>query len=128
MILGTGIDIIEIERIQKAIERWGDSFLNHVFLEEEIQYARKNKNPLQHFAARFAAKEAVFKAIGDDPTINWKDILILNNEHGTPYCVFKKNGFKHKILISISHTENYAVAQAIVESPEVIASPLRSSQ
>ena len=116
MILGTGIDIIEIERVQQALDRWGDNFLGHIFREEEIAYAKKQKFPTQHFAARFAAKEAVFKAIGNDPTITWKDILILNNTHGTPYCVFSKNGFKHKILISISHTKNYAVAQAIVES------------
>ena len=118
MILGIGTDIIEIERVKKAIERWGDNFLDHVFLKEEIEYAKKNKNPIQHFAARFAAKEAVFKAIGNDPTINWKDILILNDSHGTPYCVFKKNGFKHKILISLSHAQNYAVASAIVTTDE----------
>lgn len=114
MILGIGTDIIEIERVKKAIDRWGDNFLRHVFNPEEINYAQKNKFPTQHFAARFAAKEAVFKAIGNDPTITWKDILILNNKFGAPYCVFKKNGFKHQILISISHTENYAVASAIV--------------
>ena len=65
-ILGTGIDIIEIDRIQKAIERWGDHFLTHVFTAEEIKYAKKNKFPAQHFAARFAAKEAVLKAVGDN--------------------------------------------------------------
>ncbi len=116
MILGIGTDIIEIERVKSAIDRWGDNFLKHVFNPKEIEYARKQKFPAQHFAARFAAKEAVFKAVGNDPTIGWKDILILNNKFGAPECTFKKNGFKHKILISISHTKNYAVACAIITS------------
>ena len=114
MILGTGIDIIEVSRIQKAIERWGEGFLKHVFNPEEIEYAQKHKNPTQHYAARFAAKEAIFKAIGDNPTITWKDITILNDKNGTPYCVCNKEKIKNKILISLSHTENYAVAHAIV--------------
>ena len=57
MLLGTGIDIIEIERIQKAIDGWGDNFLRHVFHEEEIKYAKSHKNPIQHYAARFAAND-----------------------------------------------------------------------
>jgi len=114
MVLGTGIDIIEIVRIEKAIERWGDSFLHHVFHEEEIAYAQKFKNPAQHYAARFAAKEAVFKAIGDNPKITWKDFKIINNEHGQPFCLFNDKKFKHKILISISHSDHYAVASAII--------------
>ena len=114
MILGTGIDLIEIGRIKKAIERWGDHFLDHVFCKEEIDYARKQKNPFQHFAARFAAKEAVLKAIGDNAHVNWKDIKILNVETGKPVCISNEAKFKNKILISISHTDNYAVASAII--------------
>ena len=113
MILGTGIDIIEIDRIAKSIERWGDNFLNHVFLEEEIAYSKKHKNAAQHFAARFAAKEAVYKAI-DDKSIGWKDIKILNDKDGKPFCSIQREGFKNKILISISHSQNYAVANAII--------------
>jgi len=116
MILGTGIDIIEIQRIQKAIDRWGKNFLTHVFTEKEIQYAQDHKFPTQHFAARFAAKEAVFKAIGDNPNIYWKDLEILNDQKGKPYCIFSDKSFKNKILISLSHTENYAVASAIISS------------
>jgi len=116
MIFGTGIDIIEIERISKAIKRWGDGFLHHVFTEEEVDYARKHRYPNQHFAARFAAKEAVLKAIGDNAHIVWKDIQIINDRHGKPTCVLKDTNFKHQILVSISHTENYAVASAIITS------------
>ncbi len=116
-ILGTGIDIVEVDRIAKAIERWGDGFLNHVFTKEEISYAKKMRNPSEHLAARFAAKEAVFKAIGNDPTISWKDIQISHDKDGRPICLYRrKNLKKHQTLISISHTKHYAVANAIITS------------
>jgi len=114
MIVGTGIDIIEVSRISKAIERWGDHFLNHVFCKEEISYAQKHKLPHQHFAGRFAAKESILKAVGDNAHIHWKDMKILNDKHGRPFCQFAIKNFKYKILISIAHTENYAVANAII--------------
>ena len=115
-ILGTGIDIIEIDRIQKAIDRWGDDFLNHIFNREEIQYAQKRKFPTQHLAARLAAKEAVLKAFGDNAHISWKDIKIVNDKNGKPICTFRDKKFKDHILISISHTKNYAVASALITS------------
>ena len=116
MIIGTGIDIVEIKRIREVIKRWGDHFLNHVFCPEEIDYARKHKNSFQHFAARFAAKEAILKAIGDNAHVNWKDMKILNDKHGRPYCVYRDKKFKKKIFVSISHTKTYAVASAIITS------------
>ena len=116
MIFGNGVDIIEVERIANAIKRWGDGFLNHVFTKQEIAYAKKHRYPNQHFAARFAAKEAVLKAFGDNAHINWKDIQITNDKDGKPICIYKSKKFKKKILISISHTENYAVASAIITS------------
>lgn len=116
MILGTGIDIIEIDRIETAIKRWGDHFLKHVFNEEEIQYAQSYKFPAQHYAARFAAKEAIYKAIGDKPHLGWRDMTILNDQNGKPYCVFKDKGITQSVHLSISHSKNYAVANAIVTS------------
>lgn len=116
MIFGTGIDIIEIERVAKAVERWGEDFLHHVFTEKEIAYAQGHRYPHQHFAARFAAKEAVLKAIGDNTHIVWKDIEIIHDQHGKPVCLLKDKNFKHQILVSISHTKNYAVAFAIITS------------
>lgn len=113
-ILGTGIDIIEVARIQKAIERWGEHFLGHVFCPEEIEYANAHRNPAQHYAGRFAAKEAILKAIGDNAHVSWKDMKILNDQHGRPYCEYADRKFKNKILISVSHTENYAAASAII--------------
>ena len=114
MICGTGIDIIEVDRIAKAIERWGENFLNHVFTDEEIVYAKKHRYPSQRFAGRFAAKEAVLKAFGKNSHLNWKDISITNDEDGKPICHFSDKNFKKQILISISHTPNYAVASAII--------------
>jgi holo-[acyl-carrier protein] synthase len=114
MITGIGIDIVEIKRIEKAIERWGDHFLNHVFCKEEIDYANQHKYPHQHLAARFAAKEAVIKALGDQAPRQWKDMKIINDEKGQPLCLYNKKNLKKKILISLSHTPNYAVANAIV--------------
>ncbi len=116
MIFGTGIDIIEIERIQRAIDRWGEHFLKHVFTDKEIEYVQEYKFPAQHYAVRFAAKEAVYKAIADNQHIGWKDIEILNHPNGKPYCVCHDETFNHQILISLSHSKNYAVANAIVTS------------
>ncbi len=116
MIRGIGIDIIEIDRVQKAIDRWGEDFLKHIFNKEEIEYAKGRKFPTQHYAARFAAKEAVYKAFGDNKSLGWKDMTILNDENGKPYCRLKDKNFKDNILISISHTKNYAVANAIITS------------
>jgi phosphopantetheine--protein transferase-like protein len=113
MIIGTGIDIIEIERIKKAIDRWGDHFVEHIFNKEEIEYARGHKNSYQHFAGRFAAKEAVFKAVGD-ANMGWKDLTILNDADGKPSCRYQAPGFDKKIFLSISHCKDYAIANAIV--------------
>lgn len=113
MILGIGTDIIEIDRIQKAVERWGENFLSHVFNDEEIEYAQKYKFPAPHLAGRFAAKEAIYKAIGNNKYLGWRDITILNDENGKPYCILNDRKFDNKILISISHTRIYAVASAV---------------
>lgn len=113
MITGIGVDIIEIDRIRKAVERWGDDFLNHVLTPEEIAQSRKYKFPYPHYAGRFAAKEAVFKALGD-PEISWKDLTIINDEQGKPHCRFHKKGFSRNIFLTISHSKNYAVANAVV--------------
>src|ERR1035441_8419576 len=114
MILGTGIDIIEIERIQKAVERWGIDFLKHVFTPVEIENGKKFKFPYRYYAGRFAVKEAIFKAMGM-PDLSWQDVTILNDPSGKPVCHFNKIDFKHHLLISISHSKDYAVASAIVE-------------
>lgn len=109
-----GIDIVEIERIQQAIQRWGEHFLNHVFCAEEIDYSQKQKHPPQHFAARFAAKEAILKAIGNNRHLNWKDMKIVHDKNGKPVCVIDDDDYRGRIMISMSHTQNYAIANAII--------------
>jgi len=112
MIKGSGIDIVEIEKLEKAVKRWGDIFLKRVFTDIELAYSKKKRYPMQHLAARFAAKEAIFKAYGTNPKLNFKDIEISNDKYGRPFCVIKKK--KPSILLSLSHTDNYAVASAII--------------
>ncbi len=114
MIKGSGIDIVEIDRIQKAVERWGDTFLKHVFTNTEIENAQKFKFPYRHYAGRFAAKEAIFKAMGI-PDLSWLDVTIINDPSGQPICRFNTRQIKGRLLISISHCRDYAVASAIVE-------------
>ncbi len=114
MKIQTGIDIIEIERIKKAMDRWGDNFLNHVLNQEEIDYIKQYKHPAQHVAARFAAKEAIYKAISTDQTLGWKDMTILNDANGCPYCKFKEGKGANNLTLSISHSKHYAVANAII--------------
>lgn len=117
-----GTDIIEVERIKKAVEKLGDKFLNEIYTKNEIEYCEsKNINKFEHYAARFAAKEAIFKAIS--PLLNnkydltWLDMEILNNEQGRPYANLNKEKIDQKIQIdiSISHIKEYAIANCIVQ-------------
>ena len=115
-----GTDIIEIERIKKSIEELGEKFVTKIYSEKEIEYCeRKNKAKYQHYAARFAAKEAIFKAISSNLTskyeITWTDAEILNDEKGKPYVHFIENKMPNlaQIDISISHCKEYAVANVI---------------
>lgn len=114
MIIGTGVDITEVLRLKKAAQKWGDAFLNRIFTVKELKNAKTRGSFYQHLAGRFAAKEAIFKALGDKD-LNWQDVQILNNQEGKPSCtILKGPGKKVKIYISISHVKNYAVANAIV--------------
>jgi holo-[acyl-carrier protein] synthase len=121
MVLGLGIDIIEIVRVKKSIEKYGDKFLSKVFTEGEINYCDKKFNKYQHYAARFAAKEAVYKALasGWKEGLRWKDIEIQNDSSGMPSVNTqgKLQSFLSKdtqLRISISHSETYVTAVAII--------------
>ena len=116
-----GIDIIEIERIKESIENLGAKFLERVYTKKEIEYCEsKKKQKYQHYAARFAAKEALFKAISwkleDKYEICWKDIEVLNNKQGRPELKVIGVDLKNieNIDISISHCKSYAVANVVV--------------
>ena len=115
MIVGTGIDIIEISRIRSSVNKYGQRFLDRVFNLQEIVYAQSHTFPFQHYAGRFAAKEAIYKALGDR-TLSWKDITIINDATGKPSCFVKGLTSGKIIHISISHSKFYAVANAIVET------------
>ena len=112
-----GTDIIEIERIKNSIDKLGEKFLNKVFTAKEIQYCEsKNKQKYQHYAARFAAKEAIFKALSTRiiSEYSWLDFEVLNDDSGKPKIFLNtKINNLDDIDISISHCKNYAVATVI---------------
>ena len=120
MDIRTGVDIIEIERIKQSIEDTDGKFCERVYTEKEIEYCEsKRAQKYQHYAARFAAKEAVFKAISplleSKYDIGWKDIEILNDENGRPYVQILNQDIKiDNIDISMSHCIQYAVANVVL--------------
>lgn len=114
MIIGTGVDITEVNRLRKAVEKWGREFLERIFTAEELRNAQKRASLYQHLAGRFAAKEAIFKAL-QIKDFGWKDVQILNDKEGRPYCeILSSKGKNMDIHVSISHVKNYAVANAVV--------------
>jgi holo-[acyl-carrier protein] synthase len=124
MILGTGIDIIEVARIASSLEKFGERFVNRILLPDEIAYCLAHRKPAPFLAVRFAAKEAISKAFGTGigAQLGWQDMEIRRKESGEPFVVlhgkgkilFEVRGAK-QLLISLSHTENYAAATAILE-------------
>lgn len=117
MRISCGTDIIEIDRIKDSIDSLGDKFLNTIYTPKEIEYCESRKaQKYQHYAARFAAKEAIFKALSTRimGKYSWTDFEVLNDEHGKPK-VFLATDIPHleDIDISISHCKLYAVANVI---------------
>lgn len=115
-----GTDIIEISRIKKSIEDTDNKFIERIYTNKEIEYCESKKSQkYQHYAVRFAGKEAVFKAISSTLKnkfeIDWKDIEILNDSSGRPYVNILKSKISEKINIdiSLSHCKEYAVANVI---------------
>jgi holo-[acyl-carrier protein] synthase len=126
MILGIGVDIIEIDRIRDIIVRFENKFLNKIYTENEIQYCISKANRYQHFAARFAAKEAIYKALSESgqKIANWKNIEVFNQNNGMPvvktYGKLKEYLSDDKeIKLSISHSDNYVVCFAIITKTKV---------
>ena len=122
--IGIGVDVIECSRIQRSIERFGDRFLHRVFTDGEIAYSMSMKFPERHLAARFAGKEAVAKAFGTGigKAVGWRNIDIRKRESGEPFLIFSgpAESFAAErgvasALITLSHTENYAVACVVLE-------------
>jgi holo-[acyl-carrier protein] synthase len=134
MILDVGTDIVEIQRIKNAVEKWGERFLKKIFTDDEISYCYKKKDPYPHLAVRFAAKEAVIKAISSVEVIrqtskvslrisSFKDIEVFNLPTGKPFINLLGNlkpSFIDDIIIhlTLTHERSYALATVVVERKE----------
>jgi len=122
-IIGTGVDIVETRRIQESLEKFGERFLQRCFLPGERAYCQGMKFPALHFAARFAAKEAISKAFGTGigKQLGWCDMEIRKRDSGEPYVVLHDKGLElaqrrgvTQIFISLSHCKDYGAAQAVI--------------
>ena len=123
-VLGTGIDLVENDRMEALLQRWGAKFKDRVFLPEEQRYCDTKAFPCLHYAGRFAVKEAVSKAFGTGfgPSIGWLDIEIVKDEATGAPSVGLRNKARDMaaargvdtVLVSLAHTRNYAVAHALL--------------
>ena len=122
MIYGIGIDLVKIERMREAADKWGRKFLERIFTEMEIKYCYERKEPYLSLAVRFAAKEALIKAIGSEVFVPLTDIEIMNFENGKPLIkakgkleeFFMEKSIKHCHL-SLSHEKEFGIACVILE-------------
>lgn len=131
MIFGIGTDIVEISRIRDAVKKWGERFLKKIFTGNEITYCYKKRDPFPHLAARFAAKEAVVKALSNSTHkaqsskhglkfANLKNIEVINHPTGKPFINLLgslKTYFHDKFIIhlTLTHERNYAIATVVLE-------------
>lgn len=124
-ILGIGIDIVEVERIRDSIEKQGTPLLERLFTPSEREYCSSMKYPEQHYAVRFAAKEALFKALGTGWSggIGWNEVEIVRDDRGRPSLILsgkteeKANEMRARSFhLSLSHTDDYGVAQVVVSA------------
>lgn len=124
MIVGVGVDIVEIEKLRLAMVRRGERLRNRAFTPAEIEYCQERASQYQHYAARFAAKEAAFKAIGTGwrDGVGWHDAEVKNELSGKPNLILRGRALElaHRIgarhfWLSLSHTDHYAVAQVVLE-------------
>ena len=124
MIIGTGVDLVEIPRFRKVIERLKDRFISRVFTPVEQQFCNQHRDPVPHYAARFAAKESLFKALGTGwaKGVTWLDVEVQRERQDAPTLVLYGEAQRlslamgaQKIHLSLSHTENSAIAMVILE-------------
>lgn len=123
MIVGVGVDLVKISRIRAAAERWGNRFLARVFTDRERAYARRRREPAPHLAGRFAAKEAVFKALGVGwrRGVRWREVEVVNNPQGKPELVLTGQTKRLSetlgvtaMHVSLSHDSDYAIAEVLL--------------
>ncbi len=121
MILGIGVDLVDVHRIDKLLKCWGEKFTSRIFTQNEIEYCHQKINAAECFAARFAAKEALAKALGHGwcEHFKWTDVEVRRKDSGKPS--FYINGktarllISKRVLLTISHTKSQAVAVVTVE-------------
>src|SRR5437763_15095567 len=121
---GIGVDLVNIPRMRDVIDRWQDRFLRRVFTEQEIAYCRAWRDPVPHFAARFAAKEAGLKALGTGLRlgVSWRELEVKRERGGAPTLVLRgrtreiarARGGPDRMLLALTHDGDYAIAQAML--------------
>ncbi len=123
---GLGVDLVAVERLRRAVTRWGDRFLRRVFTGEELRYCLRRRDPIPHLAARFAAKEACLKALGTGLSmgVRWQELEVRRASGDPPTLVLSgrskaieaAKGGSH-VLLSLTHDGHYAFAQALLLGP-----------
>ena len=131
-VLGIGVDLVRISRMREVLDRWQDRFLARVFTDGEIAYCRRRRDPVPHFAARFAAKEAGLKALGTGLRlgISWRELEVQRERGAAPRLVLsgrsREIGLRRggqRMLLALTHEGDYALAQAMLVDDEVGGAP-----
>ena len=124
MVLGIGIDVIEIERIRKVFDKRGEKYLKKIFSAAELEYSYKHKEPYLHLAGRFSSKEAYYKSVGFG-VLKFSEIEIANEETGKPYIILHGNTLKQweelgspNIHLSLTHSNTVAAAVVVIETSD----------
>lgn len=127
MVKGIGVDLVQIPRMRRVIERWQDRFLRRVFTAEEIAYCQKRRDPVPHLAARFAAKEAALKALGIGLRlgVSWRELEVRRERGQAPFVVLSGKSRRigealggRRLLLSLTHDGDYAFAQCVLVGEE----------
>ncbi|HEX9747953.1 MAG TPA: holo-ACP synthase [Methylomirabilota bacterium] len=123
-VLGIGVDLTDMPRMRRVVARWDERFLQRVFTEQEIAYCRRRRDPIPHFAARFAAKEATLKALGTGLSmgVNWRELEVRRERGQAPtmtlsgrcHAIAQAKGGGYQVLLSLTHDGEYAMAQAML--------------
>jgi holo-[acyl-carrier protein] synthase len=127
MVKGIGVDLVQIPRMRRVVERWQDRFLRRVFTAEEIAYCQKRRDPVPHLAARFAAKEAALKALGIGLRlgVSWRELEVRRERGRAPFVVLSGKSRRigealggRRLLLSLTHDGDYALAQCVLVGEE----------
>jgi holo-[acyl-carrier protein] synthase len=132
MIVGVGVDLVRVGRFRRVMERWQDRFLERVFTPDEVAYARRRHDPVEHLAARFAAKEATLKALGTGLSmgVRWREMEVRRERGGPPRmsltgraaAIGAARGVR-TLHVSLTHDGDYAMAQVLAEGEPVPPAP-----